>query len=105
MEYRKIVLGAFLLLFMTVSSGCSLITKNTYVRGYLPIIPKPERPAIPTITKSDLDTKPKETATKLVNSVKDLQTYARQLEVGVDKYNDFATEENNKTDKIVGISK
>jgi len=85
---------------LIVLSGCSFLNKTTYVQGYYPVIPVPERPQLPKLTRAQIAEPNQETAEKLEQAVIDLKTYARKLEIGISEYNTYAKGKNEQTDKL-----
>jgi hypothetical protein len=86
-------------------AGCREMPRGG-TRGFLPKIPKPERPVLEELTKAeivDLDKLQPETKAKIQRNMAVLFTYTKKMEIGIDAYNAYVKTNNAMVRQELGM--
>jgi hypothetical protein len=86
--------------YLCVLVVCLLTScKTYYVQNRMPILDKPNRPELVNIPGAELGKLDPNVASDISKNFIELLKYGKQLEVTIDTYNKFASEENSKLSK------
>ena len=89
----------FIILFFCFLPGCTGV-RVTHTRGYMPILPMPDRPVVEKLTEAELKDFNKledGTRAKLIKNSDGVMLYGQKLENTIKLYNDFAEQMNKST--------
>lgn len=78
----------------TLASSCAYFQGANYYNPRFPVIPKPDRPKLVSVSADETNKMSPEASKAVSDNMYALMDYARKLEVGIDEYNKFAAEKN-----------
>jgi len=99
-------LAVLALLFLCSCEASMSSSRST--RGYMPELPKPDRPKLSALEGQDADAYgklPNTTRAAIEENATRLRIYAIQLESTVDTYNGYAKRVNGENDAALGIKR
>jgi len=94
------------ILFMCCFAGCEN-ARVVPVRQPNPLIERPSRPQLETMTKDELlvwNALPADLRNKLIKNNDELQAYAKEMEITIDTYNKWADTVNRLNEKFLGLA-